>query len=322
IANDSFGDMFDISTREILGKDIAAASLEHIIKADDLKRGEKVSHTKFNVNGKTISASIAPVALTLDSTGGMVTVFRDFTREEQLNRMKDSFVSMASHELRTPLNAIIGYSDMLLQGVYGDLSEDQNHITDRVMANSKRMLSMVNNMLDQASFVEGRLSLHIAPFDISDLVNEADVVLSVLARGKGLEFACTAAENFPPSVMGDHERLLQILINLGGNAIKFTQQGSVKIDIAQAGDKHWQLQVKDTGNGISKADQKRIFEPFEQVGDTYTREQGGTGLGLSIVKTLVELMGGEISLKSKPGEGSTFTIQLPLQVIEKEVNQA
>jgi signal transduction histidine kinase len=266
-----------------------------------------------------LSVSFAAVRNPGGGIMGNVMVFRDFTREAELDRMKSTLLSMSSHELRTPLNAILGYSDMLLESVYGPLTPKQRGTVERMMANTKRMLGLINNLLDQAQIEAGRLTIHLAPFSPHDLLKEVESVASILATNKKLTFACEIEPEVPTTLVSDAQRLGQILLNLTGNAVKFTKQGSVSVRMYLADKTHWALAVKDTGMGIPRDAQSYIFEAFRQVDDPSTRDTMGSGLGLSIVKQLVHLLQGEIHLESEVGQGSTFTVVLPLAPVQEEV---
>jgi signal transduction histidine kinase len=261
---------------------------------------------------KTLSASFAPIQIQQESGRGTVAVFRDFTREAELDRMKSMFVSMVSHELRTPLGAILGYGEILQEQVHGPLNERQLNVVDRLITNTKRLLSLVNDLLDRARLEAGRLKLAPAPFTPTVLMDELASITSQLAKAKKLEFITFIAPEVPPTLVGDSQRLLQILINLVTNAVKFTDRGSVTVKFDRPDTDHWFMQVIDTGIGIAPEDQAQVFDMFQQVDGLTTRRQGGAGLGLSIVKQLVTLMGGEIQLASSVGVGTTFTIVLPL----------
>jgi signal transduction histidine kinase len=201
---------------------------------------------------------------------------------------------------------------MLQEGVYGKLLDKQRNVAERIMANTKRLLGLVNNLLDQAQIGAGRLKLNITSFDPVDLVDEMQSVMGVLARNQGLKLVGDIAEDVPATLSGDWQRLHQIVINLVGNAIKFTEQGTVHVGIYRFDATHWALEVSDTGRGIPPEAQSYIFEPFRQADDSVTREYTGSGLGLAIVKQLTAIMGGEIRLDSEVGRGSVFTIILPL----------
>jgi signal transduction histidine kinase len=237
-------------------------------------------------------------------------------RLRELDRLKSKFVSMVSHELRTPLGAIQGFAEMLQAGIYGALSKKQEDALDRIRKNSRRLLIIVNDLLDQARIEAGELSIRPAAFSPYDLTEDLKSTVGVLVERKGLELTTEVADDVPDSLYGDKERLHQILVNLTDNAIKFTDEGGVQVNICRPDGKytsHWAMEVSDTGPGISEEDRELVFAPFRRVDDSMTREHVGVGLGLSIVEQLVELMNGEIILESEPGHGSTFTVVLPLQ---------
>ena len=237
-------------------------------------------------------------------------------RLRELDRLKSKFVSMVSHELRTPLGAIQGFAEMLQAGIYGSLSKKQEDALERISKNTRRLLMIVNDLLDQARIEAGELSIRPTIFSPSDLTEDLKSTVGVLVERKGLELTTEVADDVPDSLYGDKERLHQILVNLTDNAIKFTDEGGVHVHICRPDGKHtshWAIEVSDTGPGISEEDEELVFAPFRRVDDSMTREHVGVGLGLSIVKQLVELMNGEIILESEPGQGSTFTVVLPLQ---------
>jgi len=304
---------------EIVGCDIEAL-MDERVDADDrelviglLREGEtRHPSVRFEWGDKTLSASVAPVRLATGERIGTVAVFRDFTREAEIDRLRSAFVSSASHELRTPLNAILGFTDMLQEGVYGPLSEGQRRATARIMANTGHLLSLANNLLDRAQIEAGKLKLSVSSFAPADVVDSVQAMMGVLAHAKGLGLTSHIADDVPARVSGDRQRLHQILVNLVDNAIKFTEQGTVQVHIYRPDAAYWALEVSDSGCGISPEAQASIFEPFQQVDSIATREHNGFGLGLSIVRQLVGMMGGEIALASEVGRGSTFTVVLPL----------
>jgi PAS domain S-box-containing protein len=325
VANPAVTKLLAHSTDAIVGNNFEAL-MEGQVSAEDKEtishflRGEETpeASVKFEWGKKTLSASAAPVHLESGEDIGTVAVFRDFTREAEIDRMKSTFVSIASHELRTPLNAIMGYTEMLNEGVYGPLTEQQRGAMGRLLANSSHMLSLVNNLLDRARIEAGTIKLNIGDFTPSKLVDGVKGVMDMMAHNKGLELTTSIADDIPNTLQGDWQRLHQILINFTNNAVKFTEEGSVDVRVYMHDADHWAMAVADTGIGIPEDAQQYIFEPFRQVDDSATREYGGAGLGLSIVKQLVTLMGGWIELESEEEKGSTFIVILPLEPPESD----
>jgi signal transduction histidine kinase len=243
-------------------------------------------------------------------------LFRDIAdKSEQLalaSQHKSQFLANMSHELRTPLNAILGYTELLADGIYGDLPERPLNVLGRIQNNGKHLLALINDVLDLAKIEAGQLTLSLEDYDLSDLVRSVVTATEPLAAAKGLKFA-VIVDDALPTAHGDARRVSQILMNLVGNAIKFTETGKVEIRVsAEAGS--FVLSVQDTGLGIAESDQEWIFGEFQQIDNSNTRKQGGTGLGLAISKRMVEMQGGSISVVSVLGEGSTFRVMLPIKV--------
>jgi len=319
VANPAMARLLGRSSEEITGRGIDALMGGDVDTADqevikDFLRDKEASHLdlKFQWGRRTLSASLAPVRDNSGEMTGTVAVFRDFTREAEVERMKSAFVSMASHELRTPLNAILGYAEMLQEGVFGEILEKQRSTVERIVVNTGYLLDLVNNLLNQAQIEAGTLTLNVVPFALADLVGGVLGVMDVLAQARGLELTSHIASDLPGVLFGDRQRLHQILVNLVGNAIKFTGEGTVHVRAYRCDVENWRLEVSDTGSGIPPEAQSYIFEPFRRVDESPTREHAGAGLGLSIVKQLVSMMGGEITLESRVRRGSTFTVVLPL----------
>jgi signal transduction histidine kinase len=229
---------------------------------------------------------------------------------EVASQHKSQFLANMSHELRTPLNAIIGYTEMMADGLYGDVGDKAQGVLERVQSNGRHLLGLINDVLDLSKIEAGQLALAIESFSVADMVATAVSATESLARTKGLTLTTAVAPGLPTAT-GDSRRLSQVLLNLVGNALKFTDQGGVEIRATQAGDR-LQLSVVDSGPGIAPADQARIFDEFQQVDNTSTRKKGGTGLGLAISRRIVELHGGAISVESTLGQGSTFTVSIPI----------
>jgi signal transduction histidine kinase len=233
---------------------------------------------------------------------------------EAVRTERDFIVSM-SHELRTPLTAIIGYSDMLILNMSGDLSDVQRRRIQIIRDSGNRLLSLINDLLDLSRIQAGRLDLNIAPYAPSAMLARTTSELAVLAQQNQLKFIQEIDPNLPPLLLGDEKRLQQIVTNLLGNAFKFTREGEVRLRAhANPAAKMWVISVTDTGEGIPTEALDTIFEKYQQIKTDMQRGVTGTGLGLPITRDLVELMGGLIAVKSTLGVGSTFTISLPMVV--------
>jgi signal transduction histidine kinase len=266
------------------------------------------------------------VAQLTNSFNGMSVELKDTYRNlenrtrqaEEATRMKDLFLATMSHELRTPLNSMIGFLHLMLFS--GQMDEDNIHMAGRSLANTQRLLTLINNILDLSRIATG--GLEIVPSEIalrsvaSGLYND----LKLLAEDKGLHLELEIDETLPQTIHHDEARVSQIATNLVGNAIKFTEQGLVQLTFLRRGDKLL-IQVQDTGVGIPQTKQHLIFDDFFQVDSTSTRKQQGAGLGLAIVRRLTLLMNGKISLVSEVGQGSTFTVELPLHLPQYEPDQ-
>jgi signal transduction histidine kinase/CheY-like chemotaxis protein len=239
---------------------------------------------------------------------------------EGADRAKSEFLANMSHEIRTPMNGVIGMSELLAAT---PLSERQSMFVDAVRASAQSLLGVINEILDFSKIDAGQLSLDPQPFKLSRIANEPAQLVAHLAGKKGIELLVHVCPKLPQTVVGDLGRIRQVVINLVGNAVKFTERGQVVIDLSGEEcveqDKRalsLRVEIRDTGNGIPAAEQARIFEKFSQVDGSATRRHQGTGLGLSISKGLVEMMGGEIGVRSNPGAGSVFWFTVALPVAE------
>jgi signal transduction histidine kinase len=231
---------------------------------------------------------------------------------QEASEHKSRFLANMSHELRTPLNAILGYTELIQDGVYGVPAEKMTAVLERISRNGKHLLGLINDVLDLSKIEAGQLVLSLDNYSIRDLVHGVYSAIEPLAVSKNLAFRVDMPKDLP-SGRGDERRLTQVLLNLVGNAIKFTDHGEVSIK-ASASDAAYNLEVHDTGPGISEADQQKLFQEFQQADNSITKAKGGTGLGLAISKRIVEMHGGRIWVESRLGEGSTFSLTLPIKV--------
>jgi signal transduction histidine kinase len=231
------------------------------------------------------------------------------------SKHKSQFLANMSHELRTPLNAVLGYTELILDDVYGETPAKMREVLERIQRNGKHLLGLINDVLDLSKIEAGQLTLALADYSMSDVVASVQSAVESLAREKRIALKVELQRNLPRA-RGDERKLTQVLLNLVGNAIKFTDEGEVAI-AAAAENGSITVSVRDSGPGISEADQAKIFQEFQQADAAITRKKGGTGLGLTISKRIVELHGGKIWVDSRIGRGSTFSFTLPVRVDEQ-----
>ncbi len=268
----------------------------------------------------------------LDETGnlaGYCLTVRDVTERKRLlrnlegavlkadaaNRAKSEFLATMSHEIRTPMNVILGMGELLSET---NLTETQTSFVNTLNRSGQGLQALINDILDLSKIESGQLALERIPFDLRRLIDEVMDLFAFTAAEKGIGIELAFAEGVPPFVHGDPTRLRQILVNLVGNAVKFTVRGGIKVTVAVDPDGGMSFAVADTGPGIAPAKQEQIFQPFTQVDTSTTRTHGGTGLGLTICRRLVEMMGGRIHLESEEDRGSRFTARLPLPEVARE----
>lgn len=234
---------------------------------------------------------------------------------ESANAAKSAFLANMSHEIRTPMNAILGFSQLM--SLDTNLSPSQTEQLDAIQRSGEHLLSVIDDVLEMSKIESGRLSVHVHAFELADVLTDLERMFRLQAQAKGLSLLVGASHDVPRTVVTDLAKLRQVLINLVGNALKFTAQGSVSVEVGAhtltASRVTLRFSVRDTGPGISEEAQGALFQPFVQVGHPAQRF-GGTGLGLAISKRLVELLGGQLSVESRPGQGSAFFFELPLEL--------
>jgi signal transduction histidine kinase len=231
---------------------------------------------------------------------------------KRASQAKSDFLANMSHELRTPLNAILGFTELVLDEIYGEIPSHLKEPLTDIRTNGKHLLRLINDILDLSKIEAGRMELRLEEYSVQAVVDTVRGSLRSLAEEKGLEFIATVQEDIPPAV-GDWKRIAQCLMNLAGNALKFTKQGRVEIWVELEGERLL-FRVTDTGIGIPADQIDHVFAEFRQVDATVTREYGGTGLGLSITKKFIDMHGGSIWVESELGKGSTFHFTIPLRV--------
>jgi signal transduction histidine kinase len=265
-------------------------------------------------------ALVEPVAQQLALAIDNTRLFQDIEEKgrqlEVANRHKSQFLANMSHELRTPLNAILGYTELILDNIYGELPEKIRSVLLRVEKNGRHLLGLINDVLDLSKIEAGSLKLSLADYSMNEAVQAAVTVAEPLAAEKKLALKVVMPAGLPRA-NGDERRTTQVLLNLLGNAIKFTETGEVALNVGAA-DGVFHFSVSDTGPGIAETEQQKIFEEFHQADSVPASKKGGTGLGLAICKRFIELQGGRIWVESTLGKGTTFRVKLPIRVEQHE----
>jgi PAS domain S-box-containing protein len=344
--------MYGYKAEEVIGKEISEVvkvefpgltreQVRQILQEKGFWQGEAIHYNRF---GEKIYVS-SSLSIIRDINGnpiGTVGINRDITEQkkaeeklklyaeqleianaqlQELNKLKSEFLANTSHELRTPLNSIIGFLNLIKEGLY-ESKEEMMQFVDNALMSARHLLNIINDILDIAKIEAGKLELTIEDVEVSELLQEVWTLSHVQAEQKKLEYRMIYPEK-PIFIRGDRNRLKQILLNLIGNSIKFTHKGGITVKAEVFEEKgHCQFSVIDTGIGISKEKQAKLFQKFVQADGTTTRKYGGTGLGLAITKSLVEMMGGVIELFSEgEGKGTTVTFTIPLSTkwFDKEV---
>jgi PAS domain S-box-containing protein len=344
--------MYGYKAEEVIGKEISEVvkvefpgltreQVRQILQEKGFWQGEAIHYNRFGEK-IYVSSSLSVIRDINGNPIGTVGINRDITEQkkaeeklklyaeqleianaqlQELNKLKSEFLANTSHELRTPLNSIIGFLNLIKEGLY-ESKEEMMQFVDNALMSARHLLNIINDILDIAKIEAGKLELTIEDVEVSELLQEVWTLSHVQAEQKKLEYRMIYPEK-PIFIRGDRNRLKQILLNLIGNSIKFTHKGGITVKAEVFEEKgHCQFSVIDTGIGISKEKQAKLFQKFVQADGTTTRKYGGTGLGLAITKSLVEMMGGVIELFSE-GEGKgttvTFTIPLSTKSFDKEV---
>jgi PAS domain S-box-containing protein len=229
---------------------------------------------------------------------------------QKASRLKSEFLANMSHELRTPINVILGYTSLMRERIYGELTGQQDEALLKTYQTSQHLLDLINDILDLSKIEAGKMPLHVERVLVDEVIEELSESLQPMLRSKSLSYHANIASDLPP-IRTDRTKLKQVLLNLLSNGIKFTQQGSVSVAASGCGPDTVRITVADTGIGIPAEHIDAIFEDFRQIDQSHTREYGGTGLGLSITKKLLTLLGGTVTVESKWGEGTRFIIDLP-----------
>ena len=286
----------------------------------DGETNQEISFGSANGNSLTYSLRTTSVLDQHGNRNGRILLISDITEQKQAreqimeaSRLKSQLLANLGHDLRSPLGAIIGYAEMLKDGSFGPMSQNQVKASSEILDGANQLLSFINNLISQAQIETGKIVLREYPFDVEEIVGPLLSTLNFHAHKKGLTLEEYIDPALPKQLVGDQFWLRQVVMNLVHNAVKFTEKGSVTVRFIKRGMDYWEIQVIDTGIGIPPEAQKRVFEAFEQVNSMENSKQSGFGLGLSIVAKLTSIMGGKIELESEAGKGCTFTVVLPLK---------
>ena len=323
--NRAFGLLFSMRPKDIIGRSFfellprfqqvfedpssIKAHLEQAIRDKDLEYKETVVQNW--PQKRELEMYSTSVRTSLREYVGTLFVFRDVTHEREVERMKSEFVSLVSHELRTPLTSIKGYVDMLMDGDAGELKQDQIDFLQVVRRNAERLVTLVADLLDVSRIEAGAIKLNLAPLDLAGVISEVVANLRPLNESKQQNVNINLPEKMPP-LTGDTGRIAQVLTNLVSNAYRYTPSGgTISVDVRPEVE-FVKISVTDTGIGISPEEQKKLFTKFFRAENPDVQKVGGTGLGLWIARSLVLMHGGEITVVSLPGKGSTFSFTLPI----------
>lgn len=311
VAQGQYGRQLHVAGRDELGQVAHSFNL----MAEAIQQRE----TSLNELNQSLEQRVAERTVELKAARDEALAAQRIAKEN--SRLKSEFLATMSHELRTPLNAIEGFTSIMLSGMGVELSPRAEDMLKRVAANSRRLLHLINDFLDLSRIEAGRLELVKAPVSPAALAEKWQREVSVLGEGKGIAFAVNIDPELPETLLSDEDALSKITLNLLSNAFKFTHQGQVTLDLQRA-DGRWMIAVTDTGIGIPPHAREYIFDEFRQVDSSSKRLYGGTGLGLSLVQKLSRALGGSVTVRSEVGQGSTFTVTLPLEVAAESMQGA
>jgi signal transduction histidine kinase len=300
-----FGTGVGVCVRTGGGRELLLA----VLSADAGSRGEENDTALLTLLARQATLALENALLHAETRGQARTLVEQAESLEHAMAVRSRFFASMSHELRTPINAIVGYSELLRDGLYGEVTDDQGEAVDRVVRSARHLLELVNDVLDVSRMEAGKLEVSAELTDLGALVRDVAQTLELHAQEKGVEIQAEVPERC--EAVTDPARVRQILLNLLSNAVKFTDDGHVRVKLEDARDRCC-VRVTDTGPGIPPADQERIFVEFEQTSAAANR--GGTGLGLAISRRLAELLGGSLELEQTSDAGSTFLLVLPREI--------
>lgn len=312
-------------------KEACQSALEKVLEtslplSQEYQVGDKVYmrwlYPTRDLDGKSLGVTISTVDITERKKMESVLI-KAKEQSDQSSQLKSQFLSNMSHEIRTPLNAIIGFSDMAIEE---ETTPYLKELLGHINQSGKALLGIVNDVLDMSKIESGKLGISTVPFDLGSMLARFQALFKIHAEQKGVVFDIEVPQDLPRMIVADELRIGQVLTNLINNGIKFTAQGSVRVDVKwkelPGGKKQIRFSIKDTGIGIKPEHQSNLFQPFSQADNSTTRRFGGTGLGLVISRQLARMMGGDITLESKEGEGATFHFWFDAEPYENELFQA